>query len=818
MSGTEVKFFLSCDISHPLRFKLETLHGPLSSANPSTGDILEPLPDDPLYDTWHPTPEFYAECAIYIDGVPFGLSSRTRNAALATNCRWDEWVTMGVKYCDLTVDAQLALTIWDEAQPRHEVAFGACTLPLFTRNMQLKCGHFKLRLWPGKVADGSLPSSTPGKLPKHQRGEVERLEKLQNKYDCGEVARADWLDRLAFKAMDQIIEEENNKNGSRYLQLTIELPSFDHPVVFQEPGAHAVVQTPLGPSNELVRIWDPEVVQSHNPAEQKQLKLARMLSRTVIDRDLKPNSKERKDIANILQRPWTDYVETCDWQLLWRFRFSLTADRRALTKFLRCVDWSDAQDAKQAIELMYKWAPIDSADALELLSPAFTSEEVRAYAVSVLGRADDEELQCYLLQLVQALRYERTDFSKLAVFLVGRGAANFELGCLLHWYLLVELQDQAYAARYSVTHHSFVQRLIERKPEGEIMYDALRRQIGLAAQLGIITSELKSIRGSANKKVERLRQMLGLNSGMAELFNQENPLPLPLNPRTKVVGVIPEESTVFKSALSPLRITFLTETGEKCSVIYKKGDDLRQDQLIIQMVSLMDRLLKKENLDLRLTPYRVLATGTSDGILEFVPSMPLAQVLAERTIVRYLARHHPDPHGPFGLTADCLDTFVKSCAGYCVIMYILGVGDRHLDNLLLCEDGRLFHIDFGFILGRDPKPFPPPMKLCKEMVEAMGGAESLHYGRFKSYCCEAFNILRKSSNLILNLFHLMAGANIPDIASDSQKGISKLRSKFRLDLDDEAAVQYFQSLINESVSALFPQMVETIHRWAQYWR
>jgi len=110
------------------------------------------------------------------------------------------------------------------------------------------------------------------------------------------------------------------------------------------------------------------------------------------------------------------------------------------------------------------------------------------------------------------------------------------------------------------------------------------------------------------------------------------------------------------------------------------------------------------------------------------------------------------------------------------------------------------------------------MKLCKEMVEAMGGAESQYYGRFKSYCCEAYNILRKSSNLILNLFHLMAGASIPAIASDPEKGILKLQEKFRLDLDDEDAIQFFQTLINESVSALFPQMVETIHRWAQYWR
>lgn len=113
-------------------------------------------------------------------------------------------------------------------------------------------------------------------------------------------------------------------------------------------------------------------------------------------------------------------------------------------------------------------------------------------------------------------------------------------------------------------------------------------------------------------------------------------------------------------------------------------------------------------------------------------------------------------------------------AGYCVITYLLGVGDRHLDNLLLSPDGHLFHVDFGFILGRDPKPFPPPMKLCKEMIEGMGGANSQHYMNFQQYCYTAFITLRRNANLILNLFALMVDANIPDIKIEPDKAVMKV--------------------------------------------
>lgn len=151
----------------------------------------------------------------------------------------------------------------------------------------------------------------------------------------------------------------------------------------------------------------------------------------------------------------------------------------------------------------------------------------------------------------------------------------------------------------------------------------------------------------------------------------------------------------------------------------------------------------RDNLDLKLTPYRVLATSSRHGFLQFIESVTVAEALAtEGTIQNFLRKYNPGD-GPFGIKQETMDTYIRSCAGYCIITYLLGVGDRHLDNLLLTKSGALFHIDFGYILGRDPKPLPPPMKLSREMVEAMGGVADPLYQEFRTLCYTTFQNLRR---------------------------------------------------------------------------
>lgn len=58
----------------------------------------------------------------------------------------------------------------------------------------------------------------------------------------------------------------------------------------------------------------------------------------------------------------------------------------------------------------------------------------------------------------------------------------------------------------------------------------------------------------------------------------------------------------------------------------------------------------------------------------------------------------------------------------------------------------------------------------------------------------------------------------PDIALEPDKAVKKVEENLKLGLTDEEAVQHLQNLLDVSISAVMPALVEQIHKLAQYWR
>ena len=521
-----------------------------------------------------------------------------------------------------------------------------------------------------------------------------------------------------------------------HLTLIIDFPRFDFPIVYTDheyppppissqsiPGSSLPnlnlkppPEVQLGPGIQgsapegntrdvvppLIRIYDPEVGAKDNPTESKHRRLVRNHRNGVLDRDLKPNAKFRDELNVILSYGPTQELSPDEKDLIWKFRHHLTRDKRALTKFVKSVAWQDSTEARGAVQILPKWTEIDVDDALELLGPTFDHPAVRAYAVDRLRKADDDELLLYLLQLVQALKFEKIYIerndnasleSTLATFLISRATKNFTLGNYLHWYLMVECDDRS-PEQVKENHKLFAKVEYDFMTQLMLTSGGPNRRKQLLGQgefitvLSKISKDIQFSRDDRQRKIARLKKFLAdPKNGLQSI---DPPLPLPLDPSISITGCFPEESMVFKSSLFPLLIYLKTTSGQKYPIIFKTGDDLRQDQLVIQIISLMDRLLRKENLDLKLSPYRILATGAKAGAVQFVSSLSLAAIQSKYKggILAYLKDHNPDDKVGLGVKKDAMDNYVKSCAGYCVVTYLLGVGDRHMDNLLLAPDGQ----------------------------------------------------------------------------------------------------------------------------------
>ncbi|KAH8739485.1 phosphatidylinositol 3-kinase [Cryptosporidium ryanae] len=335
------------------------------------------------------------------------------------------------------------------------------------------------------------------------------------------------------------------------------------------------------------------------------------------------------------------------------------------------------------------------------------------------------------------------------------------------------------------------------------------------------------------------------------ITNLSEPLPLPIDINKALIGIVPNESFIIKSSLCPFilscRIAILDNLNKpkafdhgsknesscvseliypviESKYMYKVGDDLRQDQLVIQLLEISSKLLEEWNLTNSTTTYKVLSFSKNDGLIFFLEDFPsigaLRKKYGKNCILQYWAAFHNTQIDE--IPESIINRFIISCAVYSVATFIVGVGDRHLDNLLVGKNGDFLHVDFGYIFGEDPKPFPPPMKVCTEMIEAMGGINSYGFKLFVDKCCEFYRYIRRRSWLFINLLLPMVDSGIKDFDSklngNHKAALIKIKEKFRLELSEMEAEDYLREIIMTSSKALFPAVVDTLHEWALYWK
>ena len=353
--------------------------------------------------------DLYVVCQVFANGRSLTLPSRTAYKAFSNRWNWNEWVTLPIHFKDIPCNAILTFTIYDIYAPQEAMPVGGTTIPIFDKHGCLNRGILDLKVWLEEEADGSLRNSTPG-LEEEGRSEMQRLSKLVQKHRNGRMMTVDWLDRLTFREIEVINEKE--KRESNLLYLAVEFPKFhyggiEHHVIYFEPDGE--LHETLLPKSTFRLVLDPDW-NMDNLVELKHHRLTHSLRKGLNARDLKPNAKVRDSIARIVSLPPTHSLSADEKSLIWQFRYHLVQNKNALSKFLQSVSWQSRQEKEEALELMHKWQPLDPADALELLSSSFREPRVRSYAISRLQCADNEELQLYLLQLVQALRYEDPQF------------------------------------------------------------------------------------------------------------------------------------------------------------------------------------------------------------------------------------------------------------------------------------------------------------------------------------------------------------------------------------------------------------------------
>ncbi|XP_049429216.1 phosphatidylinositol 4-phosphate 3-kinase C2 domain-containing subunit alpha [Epinephelus fuscoguttatus] len=525
----------------------------------------------------------------------------------------------------------------------------------------------------------------------------------------------------------------------------------------------------------------------------------------------------RRKLEKICSRASNFGLKRADHQLLWDHRLHCRKDHpSSLPKVLASAPSWDWASMAHVHSLLHHWPPLPPVTALELLDSKFADTEVRSVAVSWIEKSSDDELADYLPQLVQALKFECHLKNALVMFLLSRALGNINIAHYLYWLLRDAVQDPAHGRRYERVLGALLCLC------GVKLRAELEKQTQLVTLLGAVAERVRQAGGSTRQ--------VALQEGLENVQNffQRNSCRLPLSPSLVAKELNIKACSFFNSNAVPLKLALVNADplGEEINVMFKVGEDLRQDMLALQMIRIMDRIWLQEGLDLRIVNFKCISTGKDKGMVELVPfSDTLRKIQVEygvtgsfkdKPLAEWLRKYNPaeDEY------EKASENFIYSCAGCCVATYVLGICDRHNDNIMLRSTGHMFHIDFGKFLGhaqmfgsfkRDRAPFV----LTSDMAYVINGGErpTSRFQLFVDLCCQAYNLIRKHSGLFLNLLSLMTSSGLPELTGPQD--LKYVYDALQPHNTDAEATIFFTRLIESSLGSVATKFNFFIHNLAQ---
>ena len=430
-------------------------------------------------------------------------------------------------------------------------------------------------------------------------------------------------------------------------------------------------------------------------------------------------------------------------------------------------------------------------DVVELLDIPNLPSAIKTFIIDRLNTLSDEDLENILPNVVLALRY----YSDLLSFLIQRSLASMRLRMSIFWMLVsFKLRRDLYSSYY----YMFITNLDTKLGKSTVYNELL-----------------------SGRNFFRCLSHLPNNEEAARLEAKDIPipdgtLPHPFDPTSSIRRILTDKLHIKKSLTKPILIPLecFTSRGPVRKDMLIKKEDLIVDTIVLNIIRVMDHILKsEEGTDFFILTYRTISMGKECGVIEIVDNAETLYTIdgngARNTLIHLLEKNTTT-------TVERLyDKFVKSTAAWCVISYLLGVGDRHLENIMLTSDGRLFHIDYGFILGEDTKIMAPAIRISTQILECLGGERGENFAHFKRVCIRIYKCLRRHSNLILSMLGVLSEDGLGVHAKFTKSRIrEEILARFSPSEPDEYAESKILFKIEDSISS---KTQKVLIDWAHYY-